>query len=140
MADDHGSSHVYVYCMSVTCTTAFPFNTGRIDVCTLLRASATGVSADERLDTRPCEARTVARGPRLPAASRLDGDHVLLLRLSEVVRIRGAGPDSLYRKRSADLLAVSPIRCPWSELVSGRGGMGLRRALVAWILEQEAGA
>src|SRR5262249_23105745 len=39
-------------------------------------------------------------GPRLPSASRIDGDHLFLLRVSEVVGLRGADVDSLHQQRS----------------------------------------
>src|SRR2546427_8932087 len=35
-------------------------------------------------------------GPRLPSASGIDGDHLSLLRVSEVVGLRGADVDSLH--------------------------------------------
>ena len=42
----------------------------------------------------------------------LDGPHIRAFRLPEMVRIRGAGPDSVYQQRPADLLAVSGLRYP----------------------------
>src|SRR4029434_553737 len=96
-------------------------------------------SVHERVCTCPCEAWTDARRPRLPADSRIDGDHVLLLRLSEMVRLRGAAPDSLHQQRPAHLLAVLRVRYPWSELVYRSCGVDLLRPTFLWILEQEAG-
>src|SRR5437667_3295280 len=88
--------------------------------------------AHQRLD----QARPPQRGPRLPPDSRVDGPSLLVLRLPEVVRVRGAGADSLYQQRPADFLDVPHVRHPGRELVSRRVGVVIRRALVSGILVQ----
>src|SRR5262249_53054141 len=85
------------------------------------------------------EVRASQRGSRLPAAARIDGDHLLVLRLSEMVGVRGAGADSVYQQRPAHFLDVSHVRHPPRELVPGSFGMADRRALAPGILEQEIG-
>jgi hypothetical protein len=56
--------------------------------------------------------------------------------LPEMVRLRGAGPDSLYQQRPADFLAVPRLRRPRSQLVSRRFRMAVRRPPLPGILEQ----
>src|SRR2546426_4901116 len=60
------------------------------------------MNSHQRLD----QARPPQRGPRLPPDSRVVGPSLLVLRLPEVVRVRGAGADSLYQQRPADFLDV----------------------------------
>src|SRR5213596_2771729 len=88
--------------------------------------------AHQRLD----EARPPQRGPRLPPDSRVDGRSLLVLRVPEMVRVRGAGADSLYQQRPADFLDVSRVRHPGRELGSGHVGVVIRRAVVPGILAQ----
>src|SRR6185437_2529153 len=76
---------------------------------------------------------------RLSPYARGDGDHLPVLRIPEMVRIRSTGADPLYQQRPADLLDVSGIRHPGRQLVPGRFGMALWRPSVPWFLEQEAG-
>src|ERR671918_715828 len=75
-------------------------------------------------------------GSRLPLAPRLDGNHVLVLRISEMVRVRGAGSDPLHQQRPADLLALPGVRHPWRQLVSRRRRMAVWGAAVPRLLEQ----
>src|SRR5439155_5304514 len=86
--------------------------------------------SDEQSHQRPDQARSPQRGPRLPPDSRVDGRSLLVLRVSEVVRVRGAGADSLYQQRPADFLDVPRVRHPGSQLVARRVGVVVRPALV----------
>src|SRR5262249_35466997 len=52
-----------------------------------------------------------------------------------MVRVRGAGIDSLYQQRSAYFLDVPCFRRPWGHLVFGSFGMVVWRALVLRLLE-----
>src|SRR5262249_52893873 len=77
------------------------------------------------------------RGSRLPPASHLDGDHLLGLWLSEMVRVRGPGADSVHQQRPSHFLDVSCFRHPRCELVLGGCVMADRRAVVPGSLEQD---
>ena len=57
----------------------------------------------------------------------------------EMVRLRGAGPDSVYQQWPADFLALSRLRHPRGQLVSRRFRMALRRPPLPGILEQATG-
>src|SRR4029077_9729937 len=75
---------------------------------------------------------------RLPFRSRLNGDHLFVLRLSEVVSVRGAGADPLYKPWSSDLLDVFGIQCPRRDLVPGSFRMAVWCTPVLGLLEQES--
>src|SRR4029077_16202802 len=74
---------------------------------------------------------------RLPFRSRLNGDHLFVLRLSEVVSVRGAGADPLYKPWSSDLLDVFGVQCPRRDLVPGSFRMAVWCTPVLGLLEQE---
>src|SRR5438132_13965054 len=95
--------------------------------------------SDEQSHQRPDQARSPQRGPRLPPDSRVDGRSLLVLRVPEVVRVRGPGADSLYQQRAADFLDVPRVRRPRSELVSRRVGLVVRSALVSGMLATALG-
>jgi Protein of unknown function, DUF417 len=59
--------------------------------------------------------------------------------LPEMVRLRGAGSDSVYQQWPADFLAVSRLRYPRGQLVSRRLRMAVRRPTLPGILEQATG-
>src|SRR5262249_20447891 len=81
--------------------------------------------------------RIPAERSRLPPGSRLDGAHLPLLRISEVVRVRGRGADSVYQQWTADLLDVPGIRSQRGYLVPRRLEVGVWRAPVQGILEKD---
>jgi Pyridine nucleotide-disulphide oxidoreductase len=81
------------------------------------------------------EVRSAHRGPGLPRGARLDGAHLSVVRVSEVVRVRGPDLNPLYQPRAADFLDVPGVWHPRGQLASGGLGMGVRRALVPRILE-----
>src|SRR5262249_40646415 len=66
---------------------------------------------NEGICARTGETRPLQRGPRLPPAAWLHGDHVLLLRLPEMVHLRGAGADSLHQQWPAHCVDVP---CVWT--------------------------
>src|SRR6476619_4058557 len=94
----------------------------------------------ERAHSDLGKVRSSHQRPRLSSPARFDGADLPGLRLPEMVRIRGAGPDSVYQQRAADLLDVPSFRRPRSQLVSRRFRMGVRHAAIPWILEQATGA
>ena len=71
----------------------------------------------------------------LPLNSRIDGDHIFVLWISEMVRVRGADIDSIHQQRPAYFLDVPGFWHPRRELVFGGFGMAILRALVRGILE-----
>ena len=78
------------------------------------------------------------RGSRLPRRPGLDGDHVPLLRLSEVVsvRVRKIGP--LHQQRTADLVAVSGFAPRRRKLLPRRLGVDLHVPAARGLLGQAA--
>ena len=98
-----------------------------------------GLQRNGRSDQDVGEVGSAEGRSRLPPDSRIDGDHLPVFRVSEVVRLRGVGVDSLYQQRASHLLDVSRVRHPRSQLVPGRLGMVVRSAVVPGILEQETG-
>src|SRR5262249_1998973 len=78
--------------------------------------------------------------PRLPLPSCVDGPDILLLRVSEMVRLRGADPHPLHQQRPAHLVDGSRVRHPRGQLVPGGFGMGVWRPHVPGILEQATGS
>ena len=76
---------------------------------------------------------------RLPPDPRIDGHHLFLLRISEVVRLRSLGPRSLLHPRSAHLLDVPGLRHEGLYLFPRSFGVALWSADLRWVLEQEAG-
>src|SRR5215470_1993327 len=82
------------------------------------------------------QARSPQRGPRLSPHSRVDDRSLLVLRVSEVVPVRGGSADSVYQQRPAAFIDVPRIRRPGSELVSRAVGVVVRAPLVPGILAQ----
>src|SRR5215831_3272080 len=82
------------------------------------------------------QARSPQRGPRLSPHSRGDGRSLLVLRLPEVVRVRGGSADSVYQQRPAAFVDVPRIRRAGSGLVPGPIGVVVRNAFVLGILAQ----
>src|SRR5215510_11738200 len=91
--------------------------------------------ADQCLDP----ARPADRRPRLPPDAGLARRAVPVLRVSKMVRLRGAGADSLYQQRPAALLDVPGVRHPGSKLGARRVGVVVRPALSPGILAQAIG-
>src|SRR5258705_11445924 len=87
---------------------------------------------------RAAQVRPARRGSRLSYRPGLDGDHVLILRLPEVVsvRVRTTGP--VHQQRAADLVAVSVVRPRRRQLFPERLGVDVRDPAARGLLGQAA--
>src|SRR5262245_25368012 len=93
----------------------------------------------ERADKARDQARPPERRSRLPPDAGRARRSLPVFRVSEVVRLRGTGADSLYQQRPAALLDVPGVRRPGSELGARRVGVVVRPAVVPGILAQAFG-
>src|SRR5260370_178859 len=71
---------------------------------------------------------------RLPPGSRLDGAHLFVLWVSEMVFVRGGGTDSFYQQRPSDFLDVPCFRHAGGHLVFWGFGVSDWCALVPGLL------